>query len=60
MGEIHVCPQRDEPPCYGCTRKEKTPGCHDHCLDFREWKTVVEHNRQAEREYNAKPFSRIT
>lgn len=60
MGEIHVCPQRDKPPCYGCKRQEKKPGCHDHCIEFREWKTAAEHNRQAEREYKAKPFSRIT
>ena len=59
MESIIVCPQRDKPPCYGCARAEKRAGCHGHCEPFLKWKQDCERNRKAEREYKAKPFSRI-
>lgn len=52
-------PCRDVAPCKGCARKEKRPGCHDRCKDYKDWKTVIEQNRKAEQAYKAKPFSKI-
>lgn len=52
-------PCRGVSPCKGCARKEKKPGCHDRCKDYKDWKTVIEQNRKAEQAYKAKPFSKI-
>lgn len=55
-----IGPVRDEAPCKGCTRKEKTYGCHDRCEAYRQWKQGVDTVNKKRKEYKDKPFSRIT
>jgi hypothetical protein len=37
-----------KPPCYKCD--ERRAECHPNCEKYREWKSVLEHNRAVIRE----------
>lgn len=54
-----IKPVREDAPCKGCTRAEKTYGCHDRCEAYRKWKQGVETVNERRREYSKKPFSKI-
>lgn len=52
-------PFRDKPPCYGCGREIKMPGCHDRCEEYNRWKQELERINRKRQEEARKPFSRI-
>ena len=49
-------PIRDQPPCMGCTREIKAPGCHGRCEDYKAWKKVLDAVKENRREYAKKPW----
>ena len=50
---------RDKSPCFGCTREQKAPGCHDRCPEFKAWRQKVDAVNAAMQEYKKQPFSKI-
>lgn len=48
---------REMPPCKGC--KDRTPGCHDNCKRYSEWKTGIEQIKKARKEYEKKMWPRV-
>ena len=52
-------PVREHPPCYGCTREEKRPGCHDRCKDYKAWKDLVQEVQGKRNAYLRRKMSRI-
>lgn len=59
MYHVNYGPVREKPPCYGCRRKEKTPGCHDYCDDYDAWKKNKDEINRKRAEEKAKPFPRL-
>ena len=59
MYHVNYGPVREKPPCYGCRREEKTPGCHDLCGDYAAWKKNKDEINRKRAEEKAKPFSRL-
>lgn len=59
MDHVNFAPVREKPPCYGCRREQKTPGCHDHCGDYAAWKKYKDEVNRKRAEEKAEPFSRI-
>ena len=59
MGVSLDSPIRDIPPCKGCA--DRTPGCHDKCEKYKEWKKILESANKARKEYQFKAaiFSKI-
>ena len=49
--EITLTPVRDKPPCMGCTRENKKPGCHDTCQEYHNWKAEIKRVKQAREDY---------
>ena len=47
-----INPSRDSPPCRGCQRELKMPGCHDRCDEYKAWKKQLEAVNQKRKEYN--------
>lgn len=52
--DLIIRPIRDDPPCNGCTRSWKKPGCHDTCPDFKPWHDKKETVRKARFDYMVK------
>ena len=59
MYHVIYGPVRGKPPCYGCRREEKKPGCHDHCRDYAAWKKDLDEINRKRAAEHAKPFSKI-
>lgn len=55
MGWTRINPSRDSPPCRGCQRELKTPGCHDRCEEYKAWKKQLEAVNQKRKEYSQLP-----
>ena len=54
MGVPLDSPIRDIPPCKGCL--ERTPGCHDKCVKYKEWRSNLDELNKRRKEYDSKPF----
>lgn len=52
-------PVREKPPCYGCSRDGKKPGCHDRCAEYGAWKREKDEINRRRAEEKAKPFSKL-
>lgn len=59
MYHVNYGPVREKPPCYGCGRDGKKPGCHDYCGDFAAWKHNKDEINRRRAEEKAKPFSKL-
>lgn len=44
---------REKPPCAGCCRDNKRPGCHDRCDDYNAWKQRLAELKKKRKEYIA-------
>lgn len=48
-------PVRDIPPCKGCARPDKKPGCHGNCEPYDEWRRTVEEINRKRAQYRDEP-----
>lgn len=55
MGHPITGPARGKPPCYGCQREDKAPGCHGRCEAYERWRKTVDEANGRRKEYYAKP-----
>lgn len=55
MAWKRLAPVREKPPCAGCARDGKRPGCHDRCAEYKEWKAQVAAVNQKRKEYSVLP-----